>query len=1489
MAQNPASPAPFLASPEDQRDACGMGFICQVNGQQSHAILEKAIAAVIRLTHRGGVNADAATGDGAGLLTQVPRKFFRRELAAMGVYAGPNDRIGVGMVFLPREDAEGRARFNQITQEVLREHGLPLLGWRNPPAQWAILGSMARASLPWFEQVIYGSRPELDGDAFERTSYVVRRQIERRAEAAGLRDFSICSFSGQTLVYKGLFVAPQMSEFWADLRDPDFETALAMFHQRYSTNTLPNWHLAQPFRRMAHNGEINTLQGNTTWWRAREADLRVPAWERHLPEILPVINPRGSDSAMLDNVLEFLSLSGRDILQSIMMLVPEAYADKIGLTPQLRAFCEYHEALMEPWDGPAAITFTDGNVIGACLDRNGLRPSRYKVTRDGLVLLASEVGVLDLDDAEVIEKGRLGPGLMLAIDTREGKIYHDREIKERFTHDKPYGEWVSRRLVNGADLALRNPEPMQHFRGRRLLKRQIASGWTAEDVKQLLIPMILSGQEATGSMGDDTPLPFLSAKPRFLYEYFRQRFAQVTNPPIDPIRERTVMSLDTLLGPRRDVCSETEEHIALVRFPSPIIGRDELAWLRKSRAHSLDVRTIHASFKVAGRAAALDRALRRLCEEAEAEVRGGCSCLVISNVKMDNFRAPIPTLLAVGAVHQHLLRAGLRMRASLVAETGGAKLVHHMSCLIGYGANAVCPALAFDTIEELVDEGKLPGLDMVHATEIYFEALSKGLLKIMSKMGISTISSYCGAQIFEAVGLSREIIDRFFTGTPSKIGGIGLEEIAASTLRLHQEAYPEPKVDELIDLGLYRYSKKGEHHGFNPAMRKALHTAVRGGTHGDYRAYQREIESAPLSQIRDLLEPVAAPRPVPIEEVEPAEAIMRRFCSAAMSLGALSPEAHETLAIAMNRIGGRSNSGEGGEDPRRFAPDGNGDLRVSRIKQIASARFGVTPEYLLSAEQFEIKMAQGAKPGEGGQLPGSKVDGYIARLRHAQPGMTLISPPPHHDIYSIEDLAQLIYDLKHFKPGTKVSVKLVAETGVGTIATGCVKAGADIVHIAGHEGGTGASPLSSIKHAGCPWELGLAETQQALIFAGLRGRTVLRVDGGMKTGRDVIIGACLGADEFGFGTIAVIAEGCVMARQCHMNNCPVGVATQREDLRRKFPGTPDHVVKFFQFVAEDVREWLSRLGARTLDEIIGRTELLRQRTEVDEPRARKVSLASILRDPDPSNQMDRRSAGLPNDRRAESLDAEMIERARPAIERGEAVAFDLAIRNTVLTCGAQLSMEITRRHGAKGLPPQTVTVRLTGSAGQSFGAFLCPGVRLHLTGEANDYVGKGMAGGEIIIHPSARAAFDPSSAVIAGNTLLYGATGGALFVWGRVGERFAVRNSGALAVVEGVGDHGCEYMTGGHVAILGPAGRNFGAGMSGGLVHVYDEAGDFAGHVNTQMVEPGPVASETEFAALRAMIERHATLTGSRKAQAILADWESARRRFVRVAPKQAR
>jgi glutamate synthase domain-containing protein 2/glutamate synthase domain-containing protein 1/glutamate synthase domain-containing protein 3 len=1472
---------PALYDHSQVQDSCGVGFLAQISGQPSHAILEKAIEAVVRLTHRGGLNADAATGDGAGILTQIPRRFFRRELAAREVNLGENQRFGVGMIFLPREDAEARQRFNAIAEAVLGEHGLTLLAWRNAPTEWALLGNLARSTLPWIEQVIFAARPEHTVDGFERECHLVRRTVERRAREAGIPNFSICSFSGQTIVHKGLFVAPQMSAFWADLRDPDFETALAIFHQRYSTNTLPNWHLAQPFRRSAHNGEINTLRGNVNWMRAREADIRIPECVDRLDDLLPVLNEEGSDSAILDNAIEFLSLTGRDILHAAMMLVPEAHENDTAISPAAKAFYEYHAALMEPWDGPAALAFTDGRVVGACLDRNGLRPARYKVTDDGLVVLGSEVGLIAMDDAHVVEKGRLGPGRMLAVDTRKGRVYHDEEIMERFTDALPHGDWVSKGLVPGAKLAVEHPEPMQHFRGKALLQRQIAHGWTAEDVKQLLIPMVKNAVEPTGSMGDDTPLPFLSQKPRFLYEHFRQRFAQVTNPAIDPIRERTVMSLETLLGPRLNLAEETEEHVRLVRFPSPFLGRDELAWLRRSKDHPLHVSTVYAFFQVTGGVKSLDKALDRLCSKAEAAIREGTTCLVISNVQFDEWRAPISTLLAVGAVHQHLLRQGLRMRASLVAETGGAKAVHNLACIIAHGANAVCPALAFDQIEELCEEGIFENNDFVDATDRYFQALNKGLLKIMSKMGISTVSSYCGAQIFEAIGIARELIDRCFTGTPSMIGGIGLAEIAALGVALHREAFPEPRTKALVDLGLYRYNRKGEHHGFNPTMRKAVHRAVRGGLYEDYRSYAREVIESPLSQLRDLLEPVASSSPVPIEEVEPAEKIMLRFNTAAMSLGALSPEAHETLAIAMNRIGGRSNSGEGGEDPCRHGTEGN-----SAIKQVASGRFGVTPGYLLSADQLEIKIAQGAKPGEGGQLPGHKVSEYIANLRHAQPGTTLISPPPHHDIYSIEDLAQLIFDLKHFNPAARVSVKLVAEHGVGTVAAGCAKAGADIVHIAGHEGGTGASPLSSIKHAGSPWEIGLAETQQALVANHLRERVTLRTDGGLKTGRDVIIAACLGADEFGFGTIAVIAEGCVMARQCHMNNCPVGVATQREDLRRKYPGTPDHVVQFFQFVAEDVREWLSRLGARSLDEVIGHPELLRSRIEeVEDPRVHKITLEAVLCDIDPSHTHPRRRTWERNDRQAETVDAEMIERAWPALERGEKVEFEMEVRNTHLTIGARLASEITRRHGEAGLAAGTITAHLRGTAGQSFAAFGVEGMRLDLTGEANDYVGKGLAGGEVVIRPSRDAAFDPAHAVLAGNTILYGATGGALFIAGSAGERFAVRNSGATSVVEGLGDHGCEYMTGGHVVVLGPFGRNFGAGMTGGLAHILAEE-EIRDRINPDLVEIGPVTDPGEVERLREVIARHAELTGSAKAENLLETWETSRGLFRRVAPR---
>ncbi|MGQ9697931.1 MAG: glutamate synthase large subunit [Armatimonadota bacterium] len=1472
-----------LYSPAHEHDSCGVGFAADVFGRRSHAILQTALTAVVNLTHRGAVSADAKTGDGAGILTQLPHKLFMRETARSSGSKPDPEHLAVAVLFLPN-DPEVHSRCSEIVSTVLARHGIPVHAWRPVPVEPLALGDKALATRPEIYHVIV-SRPAgvPDGDAYERQLYLARKEIERRASEAGISDLYIPSFSHRTIVYKGLVAAPQLSHFYPDLSDPDYETALAVFHQRYSTNTFPTWRLAQPFRMLAHNGEINTIQGNRNWTRAREAELRSEVWGDRITEVLPILQEEMSDSGSLDNLLELLVLSGRHILHAMMMLVPEAYQNMPHMDPDLHGFYEYHACLSEPWDGPAALAFTDGTVVGASLDRNGLRPARYALTDDGLVIVASEAGVIDLDPGRIAEKGRLGPGMMIAVDTVRGELLRNDDIKRRFSQARPYSAWVRRWLIRPESF---DPKPadVASCDHEGLLRRQKAFGYHVEDIDRILEPMAEEGKEPVGSMGDDTPLAVLSTKPRLVYTYLKQRFAQVTNPPIDPIREKLVMSINSALGRRGSILEERPESARLIKLSSPVLTAGEMRWLRDQEY--LPVRTLQALFAVGDGPAGLRKALDLLCEDACEAVRQGCEILVLSDIGIDAQRAPIPMLLAVGAVHHALIRAGLHMRASIVAETGEPREDHHFACLIGYGAGAVYPYLAYETVAHLHHADEAGAADATRHIVNYKHAVEYGLYKIMSKMGISTLSSYRGAQVFEAVGLSREVVDACFAGTDSRVGGAGFEEIARDVLAFHREAFGDG-VTPLQDLGFYRYRHGGEDHAFKPSVFKALHKAVRSGRYEDYLEFAREVEGrAPLA-LRDLLEFVPG-TPIDVDEVEPIESIVRRFCTPAMSHGALSAEAHETIAIAMNRLGAKSNSGEGGEDPRRYHRLPNGDSANSAIKQVASARFGVTPEYLASARELEIKMAQGSKPGEGGQLPGHKVTEEIARIRHSVPGVTLISPPPHHDIYSIEDLAQLIYDLKHANPRARIAVKLVSEAGIGTIAAGVAKAYADVIHISGHDGGTGASPLGSIKHAGVPWEIGLAEAQQVLIMNDLRGRVVLRADGGLKTGRDVVIAAMLGAEEFAFGTAALVAAGCVMARQCHSNTCPVGVASQRPDLRAKFPGKPEWVVNYMLFIARQVREILASLGFRSLDEVIGRTNLLRPKPGVELPKTQSIHLSAILAQPDDGGSRPRMHIVERNDRPDAPLDAIILQDAMDAIQGRGPVKLRYSVRNVHRAVGAMLAGEIAFRYGDQGLPPGTIECRFEGTAGQSFGAFCIRGMRLVLVGEANDYVGKGMSGGEIVIMPPPGSRFASHENVIVGNTVLYGATGGWLFAAGRAGERFCVRNSGARAVVEGVGDHACEYMTRGLVAVLGETGRNFGAGMTGGTAYVLDESGQFVRRYNPQLVGIERIVDPDDAAELRQVVERHKELTGSARAAEILDQWDRYLPLFWKVVPHPA-
>ncbi|NDA26162.1 MAG: glutamate synthase large subunit [Verrucomicrobia bacterium] len=1484
-------PAQGLYHPAQEHDACGVGFVADIQGRKSHSILERAIGCVCQLAHRGALDADAKSGDGAGVLTQIPAKFFRKEVEKLGQRLYSDMDLGVGVFFLPHSDNYAQAHIRRIAEEVVTRRGLQVLGWRPVPVNLRILGEKAAASAPKIEQFLV-ARPDakkLSDDAYELILFLARNEIEHRCAADRTPPFYIPSFSSRVIVYKGMLTGTQLPRFYPDLQDPTFETSLAVFHQRYSTNTFPTWPLAHPFRMLAHNGEINTLCGNRNWVRAREADLAAPGMQASdLPLLHPIIQPGGSDSSSLDNAFELLSITGRGPLEAMLMLVPSAFRSEDNLSEDVRGFYEYHECLNEPWDGPAALAFSDGRIVAASLDRNGLRPARYKITKDGLIVMGSEVGIGDLPDKNIAEKGRLSPGEMIAVDTVNKKLLRNDDIKKFAASAKPYGEWVKAGLRSLTSAPSQLPAVPADLNAKLL-----SFGYSDEELKIILLPMIQKAEEAIGSMGDDAALAVFSRKPRLLYQYFRQLFAQVTNPPIDPIREKLVMSTAVYLGTRPNWLTDGPDHVRLIRLESPVIAPTELPAILGQKEPHLRSKTLSVLFPAAGGSEAFKKRLHELADEAATAVKEGVSILCLSDRGTTTEQAALPMLLAVSSVHHALIRAGLRMRASLIADTGDCRDVHHFACLVSFGASAVCPYLIWELAARWQTEGALPEMDAAKIVSSYRQAVDKGLLKIMSKMGISMLTSYHGSQLFEAVGLGEKLIRNHFTETSSQVGGIGLDELADETIRRHQEGYAAAvSAERLPDAGLYRWRRDGEMHSITPPAIQALHSFV--GLKGadqrnqpaQYRAYVDALSKNTPVTIRHLLRLRQGRTPIPIDEVEPIEDIRRRFTTAGMSLGALSPEAHEALAIAMNRIGGKSNSGEGGEDRARFSTMENGDSKNSRIKQVASGRFGVTAEYLASATELEIKIAQGAKPGEGGQLPGHKVSPLIATLRRSTPGVMLISPPPHHDIYSIEDLAQLIYDLKQVNPRAKVCVKLVAEAGVGTIAAGVAKAHADVILVAGHDGGTGASPLSSIKYAGSPWELGVAETQQVLLLNGLRNRITLRTDGGIRTGIDIVIAALLGAEEFNFGTTALIALGCVFVRQCHLNNCPTGVATQDDKFRAKFRGTPEAVVDFFNAVAQDVREILASLGVRKLDEIIGHPEFLETFVPNEHPKAATVDLKPLLNVPDIDPLAPRHHTWERNDKLEDQpLDARILQDSKDALQKKRKIKLSYKIQNVHRSVGAQLSGEIAYRYGDEGLADGTIQIKLDGSSGQSFGAFLVQGVKLTLQGEANDYVGKSMSGGEIVLLPPKGVSFDPSLNSICGNTCLYGATGGKLFAYGRAGERFAVRNSGATAVIEGVGDHGCEYMTRGTVVVLGPTGKNFGAGMSGGLAYVLDEDGRFEKRYNPGMVTLEKLSGAEDAKALQAIIYQHLEATESKKAKEILAKWDEYAPKFRKVVP----
>jgi glutamate synthase (NADPH) large chain len=1476
-----------LYDPANEHDSCGVAFVVDIKGRATHEIVAMGIGALCNLEHRGAQGAEANTGDGAGITIQIPDRFLR---SVVDFDLPPAGRYAVGMAFLPTTQADS-AQAVSLVEKIVASEGLRVLGWRDVPVDASMIGDSAREVMPQFRQLFIAAAhgTELDCLSLERLAFVVRKRIEHEIG----RSVYFPNLSARTLIYKGMLTAPQLSQFFTDIIDERVESAIALVHSRYSTNTFPSWPLAHPYRYIAHNGEINTVQGNRNWMRAREALLESDQIPGDLARIFPIVTPGGSDTASFDEVLELLHLGGRGLPHAVLMMIPEAWENHASMSAEKRAFYQFHAALMEPWDGPASIAFTDGTVAGAVLDRNGLRPSRYWVTDDDRVIMASEVGVLDIDPARVVKKGRLQPGRMFLVDTSLGRIVGDDEIKTDLAAELPYAEWLHAGLVRLGDLPDRGHLVYGH---ESVMRRMQTFGYTHEELKILIAPMAATGGEALGSMGTDTPIAALSARPRLLFDYFQQLFAQVTNPPLDAIREELVTSLGSTIGPEGNLLEPTPASCRQVALPFPIIDNDELAKLTHINDDGdmpgFASVVLSGLYPVAGGGDALLESLEDLRRRVSVAIADGVRIVVLSDRHSNEELAPIPSLLMTAAVHHHLIREKTRTQVGLVVECGDAREVHHMALLVGYGAGAINPYLAFEAVEDMIIEGRLTGVEAHKAVKNYIKAAGKGVLKVMSKMGISTVASYTGAQVFEAIGLSQDLVDEYFTGTVSRLGGIGLHELGAEIAARHADAYPHNpalRAHRTLDLGgEYQWRREGEYHLFNPETVFKLQHATRAKRYEVFKEYTRLVDdqSTKLATLRGLFRFKDGERaPVPIEEVEPVGDIVKRFATGAMSYGSISKEAHETLAIAMNRIGGKSNTGEGGEDADRYLPDENGDLRRSAIKQVASARFGVTSEYLVNADDLQIKMAQGAKPGEGGQLPGHKVYPWIAKTRHSTPGVGLISPPPHHDIYSIEDLKQLIHDLKNANPRARVHVKLVAEVGVGTVAAGVSKAHADVVLISGHDGGTGASPLTSLKHAGAPWELGLAETQQTLLVNRLRDRIVVQVDGQLKTGRDVVIAALLGAEEFGFASAPLVVSGCVMMRVCHLDTCPVGVATQNPELRKRFSGKPEFVVTFFEYIAEEVREHLAALGFRSIAEAVGHAEMLDTTAAVEHWKASSLDLSPILEMPPIADGESRMCVTTQDHGLERALDQTLLALCEGALEDARPVHLELPIRNVNRTVGTMLGSEITRRYGGDGLPEGTITVDFNGSAGQSFGAFVPRGVTLRLEGDANDYFGKGLSGGRLVLFPDRRATFVAEENVIAGNVALYGATSGEALIRGVVGERFGVRNSGATAVVEGVGDHGCEYMTGGKVVVLGATGRNFGAGMSGGVAYVHDPTGAFPSLVNYDMVELERLDAD-DIAFLSEVMSRHATETGSTVAEGLLAEWDTTVAAFHKVMPK---
>ncbi len=1479
-----------LYRPDFEHDACGVGFVANIKGLKSHALVEQGLQILNNLDHRGACGSEVNTGDGAGILIQMPHEFFAEVTNGSVIKLPEAGQYGIGMIYLP-PDARQRRKVQQAFEKIINSEGQEFLGWRSVPTDNSSLGETAKASEPDVCQVFIGRGADVTSDlAFERKLYVIRKRsfTEIRCSTMdGAAYWYVCSLSCRTLIYKGMLLTEQVGKYFPDLRDPRMKTALALVHSRFSTNTFPSWGRSHPYRYIAHNGEINTLRGNINWMHARESLFESDAFGDDIQKILPIVDPNGSDSAMFDNVLELLVLAGRSLPHAMMMMIPEPWTNHESMSDEKKAFYEYHSCLMEPWDGPACIAFTDGVRIGASLDRNGLRPSRYYVTKDDHVIMASEVGVLDIAPENILEKGRLQPGRMFYIDTELGRIVADEEIKDQIASEQPYRQWLNQHMIELASLP--DPGKLPEPSHGTVLQRQKAFGYSFEDLRLLMVPMARDGIEAVGSMGTDTPLAVLSDLPQSLYNYFQQLFAQVTNPPIDCIREEIVTSAETTIGSEKNLLNPVPESCHLIELKSPILTNEEFAKLKHLDQPGYKSVTLPILYKPEKGAKGLEKALNDVFKKASKAITEGINIIILSDRGVDAKNAAIPALLAVSGLHHHLIREGTRTRVGLVLESGEPREVHHFSLLIGYGCGAINPYLAFETLDDMIRQGLLVGVDHKTACKNFAKAGVKGVIKVASKMGISTIQSYRGAQIFEAIGLNEQVVDKYFTWTATRVEGIGLEEIAKEVEIRHRHAFPDRQVNgHTLDVGgQYQWRKEGEYHLFNPETVHKLQKAVRNADYRTFQEYSKLVNEQfkQWATLRGLLDFKAA-TPIPIEEVESIDDIVKRFKTGAMSYGSISKEAHEALAIAMNRIGGKSNTGEGGEDSARYVLEANGDSKNSAIKQVASGRFGVTSLYLVNAKELQIKMAQGAKPGEGGQLPGSKVYPWVAKVRHSTPGVGLISPPPHHDIYSIEDLAELIHDLKNANVHARISVKLVSEVGVGTIAAGVAKAHADVVLISGFDGGTGASPQTSIKHAGIPWELGLAETHQTLVLNNLRSRIVVETDGQLKTGRDVIIAAMLGAEEFGFATAPLVALGCIMMRVCHLNTCPVGVATQDPELRKRFTGDPAHAVNFMKFVAQEVRELMAQLGFRTINEMVGRTDRLEPRKAVEHWKAKGVDFSKILYQPEAGPEVGRYCQMTQDHGIDRSLDVtRLLELCKPALERKEKVRAHVKVRNVNRVVGTITGSELTRRHGVEGLPEDTIQLTFTGSAGQSFGAFMPPGMTFLLEGDANDYLGKGLSGGKIILYPSPAATFAPEKNMITGNVALYGATAGEVYIRGMAGERFAVRNSGVTAVVEAIGDHGCEYMTGGKVVVLGPTGRNFAAGMSGGVAYILDEKGDFATRCNLQMVAVEKLDAE-DAADLKATIEEHAINTKSTHASKILAAWDRFLPKFVKVMPK---